>query len=325
MSQEVDALLVMAAESGDLRAVRAALARGADPNARLKGMTALSSAARSGKRGAVDLLMSHGADVWVTDDDGHVPIYHAAGRGHTDVTWALLRRHAPCWGDQRSMDGVLTRDEALGIAHIWSSFFANYKKAPYDERDMPLSKEVVLAALAIEIQHAEKEARARGGDESARWSERLERLRALAVYVPSFQAIDDDDAPLVARVQNCPDITRADAQLQNAYVVLLGKYMRRAQAEIESRGEYPYCYRARDPKTSPRTASTDQWYAHINNSRVGPMTRPQLEQAIRGGQVARGTWVWHTGLPNWIAAGDAPELGGAFTTLRRSTPPPLPT
>ena len=79
-----------AAQSGDVTAIRALLAAGADVNARAKyGVMPLHLATASG-RAAIIILLAGGAVVNAKDDDGSTPLHYAAPFGKMASIQALL-------------------------------------------------------------------------------------------------------------------------------------------------------------------------------------------------------------------------------------------
>ena len=85
-----------AASRGDAASLKAQLDKGADPNMRgIVGETPLMSAAFSGSRQAVEVLLAAGADVNARWRYG-TPLSYAAQRGHTDIVRLLLDRGAQC-------------------------------------------------------------------------------------------------------------------------------------------------------------------------------------------------------------------------------------
>lgn len=90
-----DEALRRAVGDNDVAAVEAALAAGADPNARAEyGDTALNVAAGSGERGIVERLLDAGADIENRGGADLTPLMNAALGGHVDVTRLLLDRGA---------------------------------------------------------------------------------------------------------------------------------------------------------------------------------------------------------------------------------------
>ncbi len=91
-----DSPLADAAMKGDVAAVRALLANGADVNAaRGDGMTALHWAAETGNADIAEVLVSAGAIIEVTTRLGAYTPLHVAGRqGAADVAWVLLEAGA---------------------------------------------------------------------------------------------------------------------------------------------------------------------------------------------------------------------------------------
>ena len=86
-----DAELIEAAEKGDLSAVSAALANGADVNAKnIKGLTALMKASIEGHADVVKLLLDKGADVNARTDSGYMALTAASWAGHADSVKLLL-------------------------------------------------------------------------------------------------------------------------------------------------------------------------------------------------------------------------------------------
>lgn len=65
------------------------------------------------------------------------------------------------------------------------------------------------------------------------------------------------------------------------------------------------------------------WYLLINNSQVGPLTIDEVRSSL----ITPETMVWHEGMPQWLPAGQVPELAHLFTAGCSSnggtaTPPP---
>ena len=97
-SQEVkDIQLRLAADKGNIEAVKKNLADGADVNAKKDdgSWTSLHSAAMKGHQHIVylrivELLITKGADVNAKDEDGHTPLYFAAVRDHKEITELLI-------------------------------------------------------------------------------------------------------------------------------------------------------------------------------------------------------------------------------------------
>jgi ankyrin repeat protein len=95
--------LMDAASAGELKAVEALLAKGADVNAQDKfGGTALVYAAREGYTEVVRILIAHGADVNVRDTSS-TGLHKAAKNGHLDVVRLLLSHGAEI--DAKDVDG----------------------------------------------------------------------------------------------------------------------------------------------------------------------------------------------------------------------------
>ena len=95
-SQEVkDIQLRLAAEKGNIEAVKKNLADGADVNAETKdGGTPLHSAAGWGQKEITELLIDKGADVNAKDEEGYTPLRDAALRGHTEIAELLIANGA---------------------------------------------------------------------------------------------------------------------------------------------------------------------------------------------------------------------------------------
>ena len=68
-----------------------------------RGDTALHHACRNGDLAVVTHLVTYGADVNATSDNGHFPLYCAAGHGHAETTRFLLENGAD--PDARMQDG----------------------------------------------------------------------------------------------------------------------------------------------------------------------------------------------------------------------------
>ena len=87
--------LRQAVQTGDRTATLAALAKGADPNARIDDdSTLLSEAAFHGQLEVMKLLLNKGAKVNSTNEDGNTPLHVAAFMGRTEMVQLLLAKGA---------------------------------------------------------------------------------------------------------------------------------------------------------------------------------------------------------------------------------------
>lgn len=73
------------------------------------------------------------------------------------------------------------------------------------------------------------------------------------------------------------------------------------------------------PQVTPPPAPRVQFNVQINGQNAGPFDLAQLGELVRSGQLARSTSVWKSGMTNWSAAADVPELA----TLFAPEPPPF--
>ena len=69
------------------------------------------------------------------------------------------------------------------------------------------------------------------------------------------------------------------------------------------------------------------WYYIGHYGQLGPLTLEQLDELIQGGVIAHDTYVWCTGMPDWLHAGSVSELSKSFSQgapFSAPPPPPLP-
>jgi ankyrin repeat protein len=86
-----ETVLMMAARSGSIEALKALLVRGAKHDAReRRGQTALMWAAAEGHAAVVRALIEAGADINATLDSGFTPFFFAVREGRIEVVRALL-------------------------------------------------------------------------------------------------------------------------------------------------------------------------------------------------------------------------------------------
>jgi hypothetical protein len=71
------------------------------------------------------------------------------------------------------------------------------------------------------------------------------------------------------------------------------------------------------PPPLPKKAS---YFVALNGQQAGPFDMSAFQDKITTGTITRETLVWTTGMPNWIAASNVPEIAGLFN----NAPPPLP-
>jgi len=97
--------------SGDTTALRHALAGGADANARHGFGLPLVEAARGGRIDLIQMLLTAGADPWLPDGHGNLPVAVAGQAGHTDAAMALgnaMRTDAEAGGWSLWLEQMLT-------------------------------------------------------------------------------------------------------------------------------------------------------------------------------------------------------------------------
>ena len=61
------------------------------------------------------------------------------------------------------------------------------------------------------------------------------------------------------------------------------------------------------------------WYYARGGQRYGPVEQAELQRLAAAGQLVANDLVWRSGLPDWLPAGQTPELASLF---RPSAPPP---
>jgi len=68
------------------------------------------------------------------------------------------------------------------------------------------------------------------------------------------------------------------------------------------------------------------WYYIGHYGQLGPLTREQIDELVDGGVISRDTYVWATGMAEWLPAERVTELKATFSsTPTFSAPPPPPT
>lgn len=69
-----------------------------------------------------------------------------------------------------------------------------------------------------------------------------------------------------------------------------------------------------------------EWYYIGHYGQLGPLTREQMDELISGGVIAKDTYVWRTGMNDWLHADRVPELRTGFAVADPFVmPPPPPT
>lgn len=71
----------------------------------------------------------------------------------------------------------------------------------------------------------------------------------------------------------------------------------------------------------PPPPPLSQYNVAVNGQTTGPYTVQVLSQMLAGGQFSKDSLVWKSGMTNWQAAGEIPELAALFT---QNAPPPPP-
>ncbi len=66
------------------------------------------------------------------------------------------------------------------------------------------------------------------------------------------------------------------------------------------------------------------WYYIGHYGQLGPLTREQIDELIDGGVIARDTYVWKSGMTDWLPAERVSELSLVFLKSAPIAPPPPP-
>lgn len=68
-----------------------------------------------------------------------------------------------------------------------------------------------------------------------------------------------------------------------------------------------------------------EWYYIGHYGQLGPLTKEQIDELVDGGVIGRDTYVWRTGMADWIPADRVPELRDLFSAgSPYASPPPPP-
>lgn len=70
-------------------------------------------------------------------------------------------------------------------------------------------------------------------------------------------------------------------------------------------------------------ARSSAWFHAADGSQRGPLDEETLHEAIAAERIRRDSLVWRRGMPDWVAAGDVPELQDVFATVPPPLPPPI--
>ena len=106
-----DISIHVAADEGNIEAVKQHLAAGTDVNAKGdEGLTPLHYAVARGHKEVAELLITKGADVNAKDDDGWTPLHDAAFEGHKEIVELLIAADADV--NAKANDGATPLDMA---------------------------------------------------------------------------------------------------------------------------------------------------------------------------------------------------------------------
>lgn len=67
-----------------------------------------------------------------------------------------------------------------------------------------------------------------------------------------------------------------------------------------------------------------EWFYIGHYGQLGPLTRDQIGELIEGGVIARETFVWKSGMTDWLSADKIPELASNFSMADPFVAPPPP-
>ena len=66
------------------------------------------------------------------------------------------------------------------------------------------------------------------------------------------------------------------------------------------------------------------WYYIGHYGQLGPLTRDQIDELVDGGVITRETYVWATGMAEWLPADRVTELKPVFSATQAFAAPPPP-
>lgn len=68
------------------------------------------------------------------------------------------------------------------------------------------------------------------------------------------------------------------------------------------------------------------WFYIGHYGQLGPLTREQVDELIEGGVISLDTYVWQTGMSEWVMAKDVPQLQDSLkkSAMLYAVPPPAP-
>ncbi len=80
----------------------------------------------------------------------------------------------------------------------------------------------------------------------------------------------------------------------------------------------------RDIKKGPQEIDVTDWYYIGHYGQLGPLTVEQMKELIEGGVIVRETYVWRSGMTDWVGADQVPDLNEAFRAAEPFAAPPPP-
>ena len=69
------------------------------------------------------------------------------------------------------------------------------------------------------------------------------------------------------------------------------------------------------------------WYYIGHYGQLGPLTLEQMDELVQGGVISHDTYVWRTGMTDWVHAASVSELNSSFSAnaaFNAPPPPPMP-
>lgn len=100
---------------------------------------------------------------------------------------------------------------------------------------------------------------------------------------------------------------------------------RAAPAKVESATDQ-FAEVAAVSEAAPRPPSSPikpTWHYTVGEEQYGPITLLELRKMLANGSITETDLVWKEGMPDWTAAGDVPEVGGAKTVASARNGSPI--